>query len=219
MTKDELKAKLAEDAEFVLPEDASEEDKKSYEEAKTELAKDAEAQEEKEKEEAEAKEKDEAEAKEKEEAEAKAKADEEALKGSEKFISKADHIKELNEVKSKMGVIEAKLRSKEVAEQVQGYVFSESNPNGVLLPKNKDAASKVLMAATPKIATLFTEFVQGLPKVSAKLFKEEGGDGADTDKKSLIDAEVDKIMKANEGMKYGEALKVVSRDKPELFKK
>jgi len=219
MTKDELKAKLAEDPAFVLPEDASEEDKKTYEESKAEIAKDAETQEEKEKTEAEEKEKEEAEVKEKEEAEAKAKADEDALKGSEKFISKADHVKELNEVKSKMGVIEAKLRFKEVSETVKGYVFSTSTPDGVLLPKNEKAAVDLLMASTPKVAELFMEFVKGLPKVSARLFKEEGGDGVETDKQGQIDAEVEKLTKANEGMKYSEALKVVSQKKPELFKK
>jgi hypothetical protein len=46
MTKDELKAKLAENADFALEADASDEDKKALEEAKAELAKDAEDKEE-----------------------------------------------------------------------------------------------------------------------------------------------------------------------------
>jgi len=211
MTKDELKAKLAEDSEFVLPEDASEEDKKAYEEAKAEIAKDAENKEEEDKEEDKEEEKEEEEEEKEEESE--------EVKGSEKFISKADHVKEMNELKSKLGVVEKKLRFKEVQTEVEGYVFSESNPDGVLLPKNKEAAVNLLMAANPNVAKLFTEFVKGLPKVSAKLFKEEGGDGGETDNQSAIDAEVEKVMKANEGMKYSEALKVVSREKPALFKK
>jgi phage I-like protein len=206
MTKDELKAKLAEDAEFVLPEDASEEDKKSYEEVKSELAKDAEGKEEGDKEEKEEEEKEEEEK------------EEEPVQGSEKFISKADHVKQMNEMKSKLGIVEKKLRLKEVQAEVQGYVFSESNPNGVLLPKNEKTAVDLLMAVTPNVAKLFSDFLQNLPKVSAKLFKEEGGDN-EADVQSSIDAEVEKVLKANKGMKYSEALKVVSREKPDLFKK
>jgi hypothetical protein len=140
-------------------------------------------------------------------------------KMSEQFISQADHAKEMNELKSKMGVMEAKLRFKEVSEQVDGYCFSESNPNGVLLPKNKKAAVDLLMAATPKVAELFSEFVKGLPAVSAKLFKEEGGEGADATKDKQIEDAVTKKMSENAGLKYSEALKIVSREQPELFKK
>jgi phage I-like protein/DNA-directed RNA polymerase subunit RPC12/RpoP len=208
MTKDELKAKLAEDAEFALPEDASEEDKKSYEEVKAELAKDAEDKEEGDEEEKEEEEKEEEEKEKKEE----------PVQGSEKYISKADHVKQMNEMKSKLGIVEKKLRFKEVQAEVRGYVFSESNPDGVLLPKNEKTAVDLLMAATPNAAKLFSEFLKGLPKVSAKLFKEEGGD-SEADAQSAIDSEVEKVLKANEGMKYSEALKVVSREKPELFKK
>lgn len=214
MTKEELKAKLAEDSAFVLANDASEEEKKAYEEAKAEIAKDAE-------------DKEEADKKAQEEEEAKKKAEEERIaqeekdkevKASEKFISKADHVKELNEVKSKMGVLEAKLQFKEVSEQVEGYCFSESNPSGVLLPKNKKAAIDLLMAATPKVASMFDEFVKGLPAVSAKLFKEEGGEGANKTKNEQIEIETSKVMK-DKGLTYAEAVKIVSREKPELFKK
>ena len=216
MTKEELKVKLAENPDFALEADASDEDKKVFEEVKTEIAKDTES-----KEEAEKKEKEEAEAKEKEEAEAKADAEAKAneVKGSEKFISKADHIKELNEVKSKMGVLESKLQFKEVTEQVKGYMFSESNPSGVLLSKNEKAAVDILMAASPKIAKMFDEFVKGLPAVSAKLFKEEGGEGSSKTKDEQVEAEITKKMSENKGLTHTEALKMVSREKPELFKK
>jgi phage I-like protein len=207
MTKEELKAKLVEDPEFALADDASEEEKKAFEEAKAEIAKEAEneddAGDEDEDEEGGDEEEDE---------------EDESVKGSEKFISKADHVKEMNELKSRLGVAEKKLRFKEVQEQVDSFVFSESNPDGVILPKNKEAAVKVLMASNEKVAKLFSEFLASLPKVSAKLFKEEGGDeGQANDNQSKIDAEVEKVMKAN-SMRYSEALKVVTREKPELFK-
>ena len=210
MTKEEIKAKLAENPEFVLEAEASEEDKKAFEEAKAEIAKDA------------------VEAAEKKDGAKCTTSDGKegvmkggvcvaGVKGSEQFISQADHSKEINELKSKMGVLEAKLQFKEVSEQVQGYCFSESNPNGVLLEKNKKAAIDLLMAATPKVASMFAEFVKGLPKVSAKLFKEEGGEGASATKDEQKEAEITKKMTDNKGLTYGEAVKIVSREKPELF--
>ena len=216
MNKEELKAKLVEDAKFSLPEDASDEDKKLFGEVKSEITKETEEKEEKERAEVEAAEKTE---KEKAELEKKRKEEEDKKKKlSERFISRADHTKELNEVKSAMGIVEKKLRFKEVTEQVKGYIFSESNPNGVLLAKNEKGAVDLIMALNSKTADLFTEFVKGLPKVSAKLFKEEGGEGvAVKDKEEKREAVITKKMKESK-MTYSEALKVVSAENPELFK-
>jgi len=203
MTKIELKAKLAKDSKFVLAEDASKEDKKLFAEAQAELAKDAEDAEEA--------------RLAQEKADAEVKANEDAVKASEKFISKSDHVKEMNELKSQMGIMESKLRFNEVSKKMQGYVFSTSNQSGVLLPKNKESAIKLMMAMTPKLATLFSEFLKGLPAVSAKLFTEEGGEGESVDKQDKIDEAVNKVAK-DKGMKYTEALKIVSMENPELFK-
>ena len=200
MTKEELKAKLAEDSAFVLSADASEEDKKVFEEAKAELAKDAADKEEADRKAAE-------EAKKKEE-----------IKASEKqFISRAEHDKQMNELKSQMGIVESKLRFKEVQANVQGYVFTESNVNGVILAKNVDKAVELMMAASPKVAKLFTEFLASLPKVSAKLFEEQGGDKGEVDKKKAIEAEAGKLMSERK-ITYGNAIKVLAKEKPELFK-
>jgi phage I-like protein len=204
MTKEELRAKLVEDAAFALADNASEEEKTAFEEAKAELAKEAED-----------KEKADAEAKESEENKAKEEA--ERVQASEKFISKEQHVKEMNELKSKMGVVEAKLRLKEVTEEVSGYTFSESNPTGVLLPKNQKKAIELLMSATPNVAKLFKEFLAELPKVSTKLFQEQGGDGGEANKEKGIETEVTKIM-SEKNVKYGQAVKILSEEKPELFK-
>jgi len=205
LTKEELKAKLAADPEFKLNDDASEDEKNLFNEAKAEV-------------EAEEKEKAEIEAAEKEK---KKKEEEEMMKKKKmmsEYISVTDHAKEMNELKSRLGIAEKKLQFKEVSEQVEGYIFSDSNPDGVLLPKNKQAAIDIITAASPKVAELFKKFVEGLPKVSAKLFREEGGDGVSADdNQSKIDAEVEKIQKENPSMKYSEALKVVNQRKPELF--
>jgi len=206
MTKDELKAQLAEDSEFVLPEDATDEDKAAFEEASTELAEEAENKEEGD----EAPEGDE----EGEEEEEK----DETVKASENFISKAEHSKQMNELKSKMGVVEKKLRFKEVTTAVQGYVFSESNPDGVLLPKNTEAAINILMASTPKSAKLFTEFLTELPAVSAKLFTEQGGSEGDSgDNAAKVERKADKMIEEGKAQTYGEAVKTLQRNEPELF--
>ena len=225
MTKDELKAKLAEDSEFELEEDASDEEKEAYEEAKGELAKEAEDKEEEEKKAA-------MEAAEKVKDGAVCTMPDGkkgvmkngkcvmAVKASERFISKAEHLKELNEVKSKMGIVETKLRFREVKEEVRGYVFSESNPDGVLLPKNSKRAVELLMATTPKVAKLFAEFLKELPKVSAKLFREEGtGDGDDKVGAERVQAEATKLVEDGKAKTYGEAVKILSSLKPDLFKK
>ena len=217
MNKQELKAKLVEDAKFSLADDASDEEKKLFGEVKEELTKEAEEKEEKEKAEIEAKEKTDKEKKEEEEKKKKLELEKKKTM-SEQFISRADHTKELNEVKSQMGIVEKKLRFKEVTAEVKGYVFSESNPNGVLLAKNEKEAVELLMALNSKTAELFTEFVKKLPKVSAKLFREEGGAGmAYKDKEEKREAVIEKKMK-DSGMSYSEALKVVSAEQPELFK-
>lgn len=205
LTKEELRAKLTADPNFALSEGSTDDEKKMFDEVKAEIA------EEQKKAEVEAAEK----KKKEEEEEMKKK----QKKMSENYISVADHAKEMNELKSRLGIAEKKLQFKEVSEKVAGYVFSESNPDGVLLPKNKETAINILMAASPTVAKLFSEFLKELPKVSSKLFREEGGEegkGAN-DNQSKIDAEVEKVMKEHSGMKYSEALKVVNRANPELF--
>ena len=207
MTKEELKAKLAEDKDFKLADDAAGEEVAALEEAKTELAKEAE--------DTAAAEKAEADKKAEEE-----KAAAEALKASEKFISKDEHSKQLNDLKSRLGVAESKLRFKEVTEEVSSYLFSESNPKGVLLKKNQPKAVEILMHATPEVAKLFTEFLKELAPVSDKLFKEQGsGEGGENgeDKNKIFNEEVAKVQK-EKGLSYSESVKLVAVQKPELVK-
>jgi len=209
-TLEELKAKLAEDPKFVLSGEqaADAEQVKLFDEAVADLAKDAE-----EKATQEAAAKAEAEKAEADKAAAEAEAKAEAVKASEGVISVAEHTRQMNELKSRMGIVEKQLREKEVAGKVSSFVFSASNQDGVLLPKNADKASEILMNATPKVAKLFEEFMAELPKVSAKLFKEEGAsDGETVNAEKLIEE------KTKAGMKYSEAVKAVGAEHPELFK-
>jgi len=191
LTKEELKSKLAEDENFKLAEDASEEEVKLFEEVKAELADSGEEQEE---------------------------GNDTEVKGSEKFISKADHVKQMNELKSQLGVVEKRLKFKEVQEEVKGYVFSESNPNGVLLPKNSKLATEILMSANSKTEKLFKEFLGELPKVSNKLFEEQGGDSEEEPGVNEIQSQAQKMVEDGKANTYGEAIKLLREEKPELFK-
>jgi phage I-like protein len=137
---------------------------------------------------------------------------------SEKMTETLPDAKEFNDLKSKIGVLEAKLRFKETVEEVSGYTFSESNPTGKLLPKSSDVAQKLLMSLSERQSKLFKDFMESLPKVSKVLFSEIGGD----DGKSL-EASEQLVVKANElakekGITFGQALKKVSADNPELAK-
>ena len=211
LTKDELKAKLVENSEFELAEDASDKEKKLFEEVKAEITKEAEDKEkggEKKEEE------------EKEEEKEKKNEEEEGKKMSEKFIAKADHVKQMNELKSKFGVVEKKLRLKEVEELVGGYMFSESNRDGKLLPKSKKGAVEILMSVNSKAAKLFEEFLNELPAVSQKLFQEEGsGEGDNLSNTDKVLKEATKLVEKGKASNYSEAIKLLSRTKPDLFKK
>lgn len=179
-------------------------EKKLFEEVKNEVAKEAEEK------------KKEGDEKEEEEGDEKEDEEKDSIKSSEKFISKSEHTKQMNELKSQMGVVEKKLRFKEVTAVVRGFVFSESNPKGVLLPKNKEAAVKILMAVNEKVAKMFKEFLGELPAVSSKLFEESGsGDEGDS---APVSKEAQKLVKDGKARTYGEAIKIIGRKDPNLLK-
>jgi phage I-like protein len=218
MTKEEIKAKLVADSKFVLSENSSDEERKFFDEVQAEVTKEAEelkAKEDADKAKAENEEEGESqEAEAKKEAEEKEKTDNEALKATEKLDAK-----EFNDLKSKIGILETKLKFKEVGEKIQGYVFSESNPDGKLLPKSNEVAQKLLMSLSERQGKLFEEFMASLPVVSKVLFSELGGDEG----KSL-EASEEAVKKADElaekkGITFGQALKDVYKNNPELAKK
>ena len=134
-----------------------------------------------------------------------------------KFISKAAHTKEMNEMKARLGVAEKKLQFKEIKEEVKGFVYSESNSNGVLLPKNSKKATKLLMAASPKVRKLFREFLEGLPSVSSKLF-EEVGSGKGAKSKKDVNSMATAMVKKGKANTFREAVDMLQDSNPELFK-
>lgn len=187
LTKKKLKAILAKDSSFTLSEKASKKQVKLFKEVKKELAKEA------------------------------GRTRKTRVKASEKFISSANHTKQMNELKARLGVAEKKLQFKEVKEAVKGFVFSESNSDGVLLPKNAEKATNLLMALSPKVAKLFKEFLKELPKVSAKLF-EEVGSGDETGGKKDVASMALKMVKKGKAQTYREAIDMLQDTNPELFK-
>jgi len=136
-----------------------------------------------------------------------------------KMTEPTPNAKEFNDMKSKLGVLEAKLKFTEVKEKIGGYTFSESNPEGKLLPKSKEVAHKLLMSLSERQTVLFTEFMNSLPKVSKTLFTELGGDEGKSLKASEELTKRAEALSKETGIKFGEALKKVSADNPELAKK
>jgi len=212
MTKEELVAKLAENEAYELPEDASEEERALLVEVKAEA------------EVAQKELKAEPEEGEEPETENPAENEEEGEKGEGEGEapvqgSEVPSAKEFNQVKSELGVLRKKMRFQEIDETVRGYTFSESNPEGRLLPKSKEVAQKLLMSLTSRQGKMFDEFVKNLPKINSMMFDEMGGSSGDSVKASEeLNAKVDTVAKEL-GITFGQALKKVSADNPELVKK
>jgi len=212
MTKEELVAKLAENETYELPEDASEEERALLVEVKAEA------------EVAQKELKAEPEEGEEPETENPAENEEEGEKGEGEGEapvqgSEVPSAKEFNQVKSELGVLRKKMRFQEIDETVRGYTFSESNPEGRLLPKSKEVAQKLLMSLTSRQGKMFDEFVKNLPKINSMMFDEMGGSSGDSVKASEeLNAKVDTVAKEL-GITFGQALKKVSADNPELVKK
>ena len=211
MTKEELVAKLAENETYELPEDASEEERALLVEVKAEA------------EVAQKELKAEPEEGEEPETENPAENEEEGEKGEGEGEapvqgSEVPSAKEFNQVKSELGVLRKKMRFQEIDETVRGYTFSESNPEGRLLPKSKEVAQKLLMSLTSRQGKMFDEFVKNLPKINSMMFDEMGGSGDSVKASEELNAKVDTIAKEL-GITFGQALKKVSADNPELIKK
>jgi len=200
-----------EESEEESPVEPEEELAEDEEEGEEEAPEEAEEPEEEAEEEPEAEEEEPAEESEEEPAEEPA----EPVEASEK-----PNAKEFNDLKSELGVLKKKLRFSEVREEIQGYTFSESNPNGRLLPKSSKAAQGLLMSLNARQSKLFKEFINSLPIISSVLFEETGsGENGESTKASEQLTKEANILSEKEGITFGEALKRVSADNPGLAKK
>ena len=187
MTREELKKKLLENPDFTLAEAGV--DSKLFDEVKEEV--DQEAEEKKKKEEA--------------EAEAKKTADEEAAKkeaeakqaSDRKITVDAKKFSDL-EAQAKMGVEAHKeLQSMKMSESLAKYTFSETNKEGVILPKDVEEVKKFALTLGQNQRDMFFNILSKLPKV--KLFGEVGGNGktepeVEGDAYAQLDARAKKLM-------------------------
>jgi len=212
MNEQELKANPEEEAEVEAPveeaeapEESSEDDAEGEEEVVEEEAVEEKSEEEEELEEVE-----------EIEAEIEEEAEEEPIEASEKRPSS----KEFNDLKSQLGVVEKKLRFKEVNEIIQGYTFSESNPKGKILPKSSKAFQELLMSLNVRQSKFLMNAIESMPNPVSILFEESGSgeDNESTKASEQLTKEANELV-AKGGITFGEALKKVSADNPELSKK
>ena len=217
MTKEEILAKLKEDSSFKLSEEASEEEKGAFDEATEELNADSSDDKSDDKSDGDDKSDDKSDDK----AEDKEEGDDGADDKDEGDVKASEirRAKEFNDMKSKLGVVEKKLQYKEVKEEVQGYTFSESNPKGKLLPKSNEATQALLMSLNVRQSKLFTDFLDSMPSLSTVMFEESGSDKDESTKASEQLVKQATELSKKEGITFGEALKKVSADNPELTKK
>jgi hypothetical protein len=116
----------------------------------------------------------------------------------------------------------AEIEKMKLAAEVDKLVFSASNAEGRILPKQKDALVTLMFSLNAKQRDQLRNIVSGLPKADRSIFKEIGsaGDshGTATSIAEQVRAAAQEKVKASEGgkLKYSEAVSQVLKEKPEL---
>jgi len=171
MKKEELKEKLLADPDF-SPKKEDKVSDKMLSEVKEEIASDKKLAEEK---------------------EAKKKAAEEKKKLSKKGseTEKDKKVKTISLTENQLDALETaaeegrkalrEVRNMRLTETLNTFVYSEQNPDGVLLPKSKELAKKLLFSLGEKQRKTFTELLKSLPKIG--IFSEVGVDLGLTEEK------------------------------------
>lgn len=104
-----------------------------------------------------------------------------------------------------------------LGEAVGALVFSAKNPTGRFLPKSTDNLRAFMQKLNAEQRKSFSELITSLPTATAELFKEQGdGGAADGTARKEVELKVNEAMKANDKLSYGEALKHVMSEHPEL---
>ncbi|OJW18784.1 MAG: hypothetical protein BGO51_15550 [Rhodospirillales bacterium 69-11] len=150
-------------------------------------------------------------------------ASEKGKKGKQILMSEAEAAA-LREMANKGAKAFAEVEKMKLAAEVDKLVFSESNKDGRVLPKQKDAVVTLMLSLSEKQRDQFRNIVNNLPK--AVLSFDEIGDGGaqgGTDvtgvAKEVEDA-VQGAIKASEGkLTYSAALAKVYSEKPDLKKR
>lgn len=115
----------------------------------------------------------------------------------------------------------AEVEKMKLNEAVGRMVFSESNKNGRILPKQKEAVAAFMFSLSEKQRDQFKNIVNNLPKADSSIFSELGDGGAAAASAEGIAEEVKTAalaeVKASEGsLSYSDAVLKVFKEKPEL---
>lgn len=139
-----------------------------------------------------------------------------ASEGKQVTLSAAEHAA-LVEKANKGASAFADLEKMRLGEQVTGMMFSQANPKGHFLPKQKDAVVKFMVGLSETQRDQFRNIVNEMPQVQ-QVFGELGDNGStiETDVSKKVELAVNDKMKATEGLSYSEALKQVFSENPEL---
>jgi hypothetical protein len=117
-----------------------------------------------------------------------------------------------------------KIEKMELSAEVDKFVFSSSNKEGHILPKQKDAVVAFMFSLDAKQRDQFRNIMGNMPKRSSSLFTEMGTPESAATTLSDIAKEVDDgakaIVKASNGkIKYSAAVTQLFTDKPDLKQK
>lgn len=110
----------------------------------------------------------------------------------------------------------AEVERMRIEKGVSALIFSETNKDGKFLPKQKDSVEKFFSSLNVDQRKSFGEILASMPKLSFG----EIGDGGSTEKSVAkeVEGKIAEKMKANEKMKYSEALVAVMKENPALEK-
>lgn len=135
-----------------------------------------------------------------------------------RFMSEAE-IKALSTKANQGQKAFQELESMKIASQVEKMVFSESNKEGHILPKQKSAVVSFVKTLSEKQRDQFANIVNNMPKL--EVFGELGdGGGNSTDVSKEVETAVQAKIKASENtLQYAEALKAVFTENPGLEKR
>lgn len=153
----------------------------------------------------------------------------EKIEATEKTVSinaseYASMQKALKEAKELATGSARKLRKMELHERVGGYVCSESNKKGKILPKDKDGVVEFMETLTPQQEKQFFDVLDNLPE--SVLFSEIGANGElgtpsekapeGTHKETFELSEKAKALAKEKDITFGEAVERLVKDNPKF---
>ena len=114
-------------------------------------------------------------------------------------------------------VLALQVKTTKLGDRFAGMAFSNSNPDGKFLPKQKDSVVAFMAGLSDKALDQFVNIVNTMPKLQIELGERGENNTAATNVKVVLDAKVKEVMAAK-SLKYSQALKVVFSENPQLEK-